>query len=128
MRFVVLLGACAVLLSATAANVNADGLFPCPPSTGPGPQPGGDRSAVWSPKGARLALATSGEEGWTIQIADAKTHVRRSVGLGEEPSWAPDGSSLAVTRFVRVDWPECWSYGPAIFVVGADGTSARRLV
>jgi Tol biopolymer transport system component len=129
MRLLVLIGACAVLLSATAANVSADDSLPwCPVPVGPGPYPGGDRSPIWSPRGGLLALSKQTNAGWRIEVANPQTHVRREIGLGETPTWAPTGRALAVERYVVVQFQTCEAFGPAIFVVSADGRSSRRLV
>lgn len=84
-------------------------------------------SPVWSPDGTRVAfLADYGDRfSYDIYVIDAGGVVdaggadRRRVVDGHSVisvSWSPDGETLAFTD------------GPAVYVIGADGTGKRRVI
>jgi Tol biopolymer transport system component len=111
----------------------------------------------WSPDGRMLALARSSfgySEGASILVADGDGRSLRRVGTGFQPAWSPDGRWLAFTRSaspysvfrvpvsggapVRIaagtspDWsPDgtrlVVTRGDGLYVVRANGTSARRI-
>lgn len=55
---------------------------------------------------------------------DGTSHIRLTKGLGFEPSWSPDGSTIAFVQNVRSaggqEFPQVW-------LVGSDGTNSRQI-
>jgi Tol biopolymer transport system component len=50
------------------------------------------RAPAWSPSGHQLAY----EENDRVYVYDVASKKIREIGLGQEPSWTPDGGALAV--------------------------------
>jgi Tol biopolymer transport system component len=101
------------------------------------------REAVWSrPDGDRLAYIEAGADGvstglWSIDIADPSRRVNLTEGkvaLPEQPSWSPDGASIAFAGFALLADGSIEGFHPEllefptldVFVVSvADGTVTR---
>lgn len=85
----------------------------------------------WSPDGSRIVFGGLGDH-WggpvLVMSADGRGEVRLTGGtqeLAEDawPAWSPDGTRIA---FTRADLSG-WGTQTSIWVMGADGTSPRRL-
>jgi Tol biopolymer transport system component len=82
---------------------------------------------AWSPDGASIAYwAYEGGERqiFVLDVADPDEPGRQITdgdnGPGVDPAWSPDGSSIAYTRSTGTKISDIW-------VIGGDGTQARRL-
>ena len=85
-----------------------------------------DTTPVWSPDGTRIAFSQIGGRD-PIQVVDADGRNRHPItdgmGAGEPPAWSPDGTRIAFAGYRYPGGAE-----PGLWVVGADGAGATRLV
>jgi uncharacterized protein YraI len=82
-----------------------------PPSTGSVPS-----GTTTTPTGGKLVFATS--PGGTIYTVNADGTGLRTVGVGIDPAWSPDGSQIAYAD---------WVTPRGIYVMNADGSGKRRV-
>jgi TolB protein len=87
-------------------------------------------SAQLSPDGLQLIFDRGTDAGFDIFVMDADgTGARRLTTTGDDydPSWSPDGSSIAFTREETVESDGAERATSDIFVMNADGSGVTRL-
>src|SRR5207237_4677801 len=77
--------------------------------------------AAGSTPAARIAFTQASGNGTVAAVYDADGSNGAPVGLGDSPSWSPDGTQLAVAYRAQISDPA------DIAVVNAGGTLIRRL-
>jgi hypothetical protein len=85
---------------------------------------------AWSADGRRLAYLAGvspvlGTGQYTLYIAGADGHVRRLTACGDcqGVSWSPDGSQIAVVRYVGTRYRGAWN----VWVINAETGAMRRI-
>jgi Tol biopolymer transport system component len=79
---------------------------------------------AWSPDGVTLAVTTRPQWGGDgrISLVSLDGRGRRDLGVGDAPSWSPDGRWIAFLRRWAAPGPD-----DAIFVVHPDGSGLTRV-
>jgi Tol biopolymer transport system component len=75
---------------------------------------GGGFQPTWSPDGHWLAFSRNGA-GTSVWRVSASGGTPKRIATGSSPDWSPDGRRLVVSRM------------DGLYVVGADGSGARRI-
>ena len=77
--------------------------------------------AAWSPTGDRVAFVGSTQTTTAIYVMNLDGSNLRSVAIGDNFSWSPDGKQLALTGYLSQQT------GRFVYVVNTDGTNLRQI-
>lgn len=77
--------------------------------------------AAWSPAGDRVAFVASTQDTSQIYLLNLDGSKLRSVAVGDNFSWSPDGKRLALTGYLSQET------GRFAYVVNIDGTNLRQI-
>ena len=77
--------------------------------------------AAWSPAGDRIAFVASTPDSYAIYLINPDGSNLRSVGIGDDFSWSPDGKQLVFTGFLYQQ------PGRFVYVVNINGTNLRQI-
>ena len=77
--------------------------------------------AAWSPAGDRVAFVASTQNSSAIYLMNLDGSNLRSVAIGDDFSWSPDGKQLALTGYLSQQT------GRFAYVVNIDGTNLRQI-
>lgn len=96
------------------------------------PSDQGDNQPSWSPDGSKIAFETINDEtGLDIGVMNADGSGRTLLMSGPsndfDPSWSPRGDEIVFERLERDDASRTLDVKAALWVMKADGSSARRL-
>jgi len=90
--------------------------------------PADDDHPAFSPDGERIAFRSARDGGGLFVMGRTGEGVRRVTRSGFNPAWSPDGRQIAYTSFPQELRPQNTEGLSELWIVGADGNNARRLV
>jgi len=90
--------------------------------------PADDDQPAFSPDGERIVFRSAREGGGLFVMGRTGEGVRRVTRSGFNPAWSPDGRQIAYTTYPQELRPQNTEGLSELWIVGADGSSARRLV
>ena len=90
--------------------------------------PADDDQPAFSPDGERIVFRSAREGGGLFVMGRTGEAVRRVTRAGFNPVWSPDGQQIAYTTYPQELRPQNTEGLSELWIVGADGSNARRLV